>query len=201
MVDPMGWPAELRPDRYPGTVRREITVETNVDDGRLVFTAVLRDRWIDGAADQESRREEEIHGYEVRLVAEPPDLTVVSVHVRPRFLPFPECPAAAGAAQRLVGLRLTRGFRPAATEILGGVEGCTHLLTLVLNIWNHQVVSQYMLTRVDGGTEAGGPMDFEQVVNVCSGWREGGLGIRLARAGRPFPPHVDYGTAERPPTT
>ncbi len=32
------------------------------------------------------------------------------------------------------------------------------------------------------------------MVDVCSGWREGGLGIRLARAGRPFPkPHVDYG--------
>jgi hypothetical protein len=191
MVDRMGWPTELLSERYPGTVRREITVEAKVADANLVFDAVLRDRWVDDAGG-----DEQIHGYEVRLEAEPPDLTVLSVHVRPRFLPFPECPLAAVAAQRLVGLRLTKGFRRAATEILGGVEGCTHLLTLVLNIWNHQVVSQYMLTRVEGGTDPDGPMDFEQSVNVCSGWREGGLGIRLARAGRPFPkPHVDYGAA------
>jgi hypothetical protein len=189
MVDRMGWPTELLPDRYPGTVRREITVEAKVLDGKLVFDAVLRDRWIDDAT-----ADEEIHGYEVRLEAEPPDLTVTAVLVRPRFLPFPECPLAAAAAQRLVGLSLARGFRRAATEVLGGVEGCTHLLTLVLNIWNHQVVSQYILTRVEGGTDPDGPMNFEQSVNVCSGWREGGLGIRLARTGRPFPkPHVDYG--------
>jgi len=191
----MGWPTELLPDRYPGTVRREITVEAQAVDGRLVFTGVLRDRWRDDAGG-----EEEIHGYEVRLEAEPPDLSVVAVQVRPRFLPFPECPLSAIAAQRLVGLRLTRGFRPAATEILGGVEGCTHLLTLMLSIWSHQVVSQYLLTRVENGTGPDGPMDFERIVNACSGWREGGLGIRLARAGQPFPtPHVDYGTEEPPP--
>jgi hypothetical protein len=187
----MGWPSELPPERYPGVVRREITVEARAEGGVLVFTAVLRDRWVDDGGGQE-----EIHGYEVRLEAEPPDLTVRAVDVRPRFLPFPECPLAATAAQRLVGLRLTKGFRRAATEVLGGVEGCTHLLTLVLNIWNHQIVSQYMLTRPEAGSEPVGAMDFEQMVNVCSGWREGGLGIRLARAGRPFPVHVDYGAAE-----
>src|SRR5688572_14843193 len=101
----MTWPADLTPDRFPGTIRREMTVEAAAnDDARLVFTAVLRDRWKDGD------NEEEIHGYEVRLVAEPPDLTVVSVDVQPRFLPFPDCPAAALAARGLVGLRLTKGF-------------------------------------------------------------------------------------------
>jgi hypothetical protein len=190
MVDRMPWPTELLPEKYPGTVRRELTVEVGADSGHLVFTAVLRDRW---RADDGSGAEEEIHGYEVRLIAEPPDLTVVAVAVRPRFLPFPECPAAALTAQRLVGLRLTRGFRAGAREILGGVEGCTHLLTLVLAIWNHQVVAQYMLTRVDDGSHAEGTPDFEQVADVCSGWREGGRALQLVRSGRPFPPHVDYG--------
>jgi Protein of unknown function (DUF2889) len=184
----MAWPTELNPLRYPGRVRREITVEAEAEDGRLVFRAVLRDRWRDDAEGVE-----EIHGYEVRLVAEPPDLTVVAVDVQPRFLPFPDCPAAALAARQLIGLRLTKGFRAGATAALGGVEGCTHLLTLVLAIWNHQVVSSYLLTRVDDGSHPEGTPDFEQIVNACSGWREGGVGITLARKGEPFPPHVDYG--------
>ena len=41
----MAWPLELAPDRYPGTIRREISVESRAVDGHLVFTAVLRDRW------------------------------------------------------------------------------------------------------------------------------------------------------------
>jgi Protein of unknown function (DUF2889) len=188
MVDGMSWPTELDSERYPGTVRREISVEATVEDGCLVFTAVLRDRWLgeDGA-------EEEIHGYEVRLRAEPPDLTVRSVDVRPRHLPFPECPAAALAAQRLVGLRLTKGFRAGATEALGGVEGCTHLLTLVLAIWNQQVVTQYMLTRTDDGSHPEDMPDFERIVGACSGWREGGAAIRLVRDRQPLPRSVDYG--------
>lgn len=186
----MAWPMELVPDRYPGTIRREMTVEAVADGGRLVFTAVLRDRWYDGAG-----AEEEIHGYEVRLVTEPPDLTVVEVEVRPRHLPFPECPLAALAAQRLVGLRLTKGFRAGALAALGGVEGCTHLLTLVLAASNHQVVTQYLLTRIDDGSHPEGTPDFERIADTCSGWQEGGIALRLVREGRPFPPHIDYGEA------
>ena len=55
----MSWPTDLTPDRYPGTIRREITVESTAQDGgRLLFTAVLRDRWKDDLGN-----EEEIHGY------------------------------------------------------------------------------------------------------------------------------------------
>lgn len=184
----MSWPTDLSSDRYPGTIRREITVESSARDGRLLFTAVLRDRWYD-----EAENEEEIHGYEVRLLVEPPDLTVISIEVQPRFLPFPDCPAAALAARRLVGARLTKGFRVAATAALGNVEGCTHLLTLVLAIWNHQVVTKYMLTRTDDGSHPEGQPDFGQIADTCSGWREGGVGLRMLRNNEQFPRSVDYG--------
>ncbi len=193
IVDRMNWPMDLVPERFPGRIRREISVEAAAEDGCLVFTAVLRDRWRDDAGG-----EEEIHGYEVRLVTEPPDLTVVAIDVRPRFLPFSDCPAAALAASQLVGLRLTEGFRRAATAVLGGVEGCTHLLTLVLAIWNHQVVTKYLLTRTDDGDHPEGMPDFEGIVDACSGWREGGAGINLVRAGKSFPRPVDYGGSGLP---
>jgi hypothetical protein len=171
-TDELTWPTDLTPDRYPGTIRREIIVESTVQDGgRLLFTAVLCDRWRD-----EAGNEEEIHGYDVQ----------------PRFLPFPDCPAAAAAAQRLVGTRLTKGFRPAATAALGSVEGCTHLLTLVLAIWNQQVVTTYMVTRVDAGNSER-TMLSDQIAGTCSGWREGGVGLRLLRNQQPFPRSVDYG--------
>ena len=186
----MSWPTDLTPDRYPGTIRREMTVEASAsENGRLVFNAVLRDRWHDDGGNNE----EEIHGYEVRMETEPPDLTIVSIDVRPRFLPFPDCPAAALAGQRLVGQRLTEGFRQAATAALGRVEGCTHLLTLVLAIWNHQVVTNYMLTRADEGRQPVGAFDFDHIADTCSGWRESGVALELVRRNKPFPPSADYG--------
>jgi len=186
------WPVDLTPDRFPGTIRREMTVEsTATEDGRLAFTAVLRDRWYDDG------NVEEIHGYEVRMVTQPPDLTVVSIDVQPRFLPFPDCPAAALAARQLLGQRLTRGFRQAATAALGGVEGCTHLLTLVLAIWNHQVVTKYTLTRTDDGSHPDGMPDFGGIANTCSGWREGGVGLDLVRRGQPLPRSVDWSDRDR----
>ena len=183
----MTWPTDLTPDRYPGTIRREISVEAAAtEDARLAFTGVLRDRWFDNEGN-----EEDIHGWEVRMVTEPPELTIISIDVQPRFLPFPECPSAALAAQRLVGQHLAQGFRAPATAALGGLEGCTHLLTLVLAIWNHQVVSNYMITRTDDGSHAGIPMDFERIANTCSGWREGGVALHLVRDNQPLGRPVD----------
>ncbi len=180
---PLTWPAELSSEDYPGTVRREITIESTVVDGRFLFTGRLRDRWYDEA----TGAGEDIHQYDVRLVAEPPDLTVVSVDVTPGALPFPECPAAAETAERLVGLRLSRGFRDGAIAALGGVEGCSHLLTLVLAIWNEQVVTNYLMSRSGAAASDENLARREGMVNVCSGWREGGLGIRLTRDGQPLP--------------
>jgi hypothetical protein len=130
---------------------------------------------------------EEIHSYTVRLEAEPPDLTVVRVDVQPGFLPFPACPAAAEAAGRLVGLRLTDGFRRAATEALGGTDGCTHLLNLVLAMANQLVVANYLRSRIDSEISPATRQRRESMVDACCGWQEGGLGITLARAGRPVP--------------
>ena len=183
------WPDEVSGERFPGTVRREISVEVTIVDGRFVFDGVLRDRWFD-----EDGNTEEIHGYEVRVEAVPPDLEIVAVTARPRFLPFPECPLAAPVAQQLVGLKLIRRFRASATAILGGIEGCTHLLTLVLAIGDHQVVANYLRARTDDGSHSEGSLPFEAIIDVCSGWREGGTALRVSRANQPLPsPHVDYG--------
>ncbi|HVW32884.1 MAG TPA: DUF2889 domain-containing protein [Acidimicrobiia bacterium] len=188
----MRWPEDLSGDRFPGTVRREISVEATIVDGRFVFDAVLRDRWFDDRGNTE-----EIHGYELRIEAVPPALEVVALSARPRFLPFPECPLAAPVAQRLVGLELTRGFRADAKAVLGGIEGCTHLLSLVLAVADHQVVANYMRARVDDGSHPPGSLDFESVSDVCAGWREGGTALRTSRANQPHPrPHVDYGDRE-----
>lgn len=176
----MSWPDHVSPERYPGAVRRRIDVEAIVAQGCVVYIATLRDCFVDDAAGAI----DEIHGYELRLEAEPPDLTVVAVSVTPGFLPFPECPAATEATRGLIGLRLTGGFRKGAVECLGGSEGCTHLLTLALAIGDQAVVSRVLFRRVDRKPAPGDP---ERLVGVCAGWRDGGAAVRLMRAGQLMP--------------
>jgi hypothetical protein len=45
--------------------------------------------------------------------------------------PFAPCPSITPNFQRLVGLRIRPGFNQKVKELLGGVEGCTHLVELV----------------------------------------------------------------------
>jgi hypothetical protein len=45
--------------------------------------------------------------------------------------PFPICPAIAPNFQRLRGLSITKGFIGRVRDLLGGVEGCTHLVEMM----------------------------------------------------------------------
>lgn len=45
--------------------------------------------------------------------------------------PFPVCPAITPNFQRLLGLSIRAGFLSKLRELLGGVEGCTHLVELM----------------------------------------------------------------------
>jgi hypothetical protein len=45
--------------------------------------------------------------------------------------PFAVCPAITPNFQRLVGLRIKSGWTQKVKELLGGVEGCTHLVELL----------------------------------------------------------------------
>jgi hypothetical protein len=45
--------------------------------------------------------------------------------------PYSVCPGVAPNYQRLVGLNIGRGYLKAAMQLLGGVQGCTHLRELL----------------------------------------------------------------------
>ena len=178
----ISWPADVTAERYPGRVRREIAVETEIVDSRIVYSASLRDRW-ENAATGEA---EDIHGWDLRLETLPPDLTIVAAEAIPAALPFPECPDAALAARQLVGAKLTSGFREVAAAAFKGVTGCTHLLTLATAIWSQQVVSIYLYGREEDPTSRDST-STPRAVDVCSGWRSGGTAVKLVRAQVPFP--------------
>ncbi|VWD32162.1 hypothetical protein BLA18110_06225 [Burkholderia lata] len=89
--------------------------------------------------------------------------------------PFAYCPGANDPTQLLVGKSLTRGFRRAVDDTLGGVRSCTHLRDLILSmattayqtIFSYQ--SQFMPDQVDT-TFGNDTLPF--FINRCRTWAE-----------------------------
>ena len=76
---------------------------------------------------------EAIHDLQIRLTLDNTFL-VHAVAVAMNHVPHDGCPQAQAPMQRLVGARLTRGWRRTIEEQLGGVQGCTHLRELLFNM-------------------------------------------------------------------
>ena len=58
-------------------------------------------------------------------------LLILAVEAVTDHSPYPMCPDITPNFQRIVGLRIGRGFRREVAQRVGGTEGCTHLQELL----------------------------------------------------------------------
>jgi len=73
---------------------------------------------------------EPIHDMWIRLTVDR-DLTVRNVEAVTDAGPYAICPAITPAFARLEGTRVGKGWHRKVVELLGGVMGCTHLVSLL----------------------------------------------------------------------
>ncbi len=73
---------------------------------------------------------EPVHEMWLRLTVDD-DLMIHEVEAVTDWGPFSICPAVTERFKLLKGLRIGRGWRRQVKELLGGVNGCTHLVELV----------------------------------------------------------------------
>ena len=71
-----------------------------------------------------------VHDMWLRLTLDD-DLVVRAVEAVTDASPYQLCPNITPNYQRLIGLSIRPGFMPKARELLGGIQGCTHLLELL----------------------------------------------------------------------
>lgn len=84
----------------------------------------------DNAHRGEVRAGEPVHEMWIRLSIDD-SMMIHAVEAVTDWGPYGICPDITPNFQRLVGLRIGRGFRRAVLERLGGVNGCTHLVELL----------------------------------------------------------------------
>lgn len=71
-----------------------------------------------------------IHEMWIRLTVDL-DLNVIDVEARTVFSPHAMCPDITPNFERLKGLSIHRGWTRKTRELLGGTQGCTHLVELL----------------------------------------------------------------------
>lgn len=77
--------------------------------------------------------DEPIHDMQIRLTVDT-RFVVRDVAVAMNHIPHDDCPKAQPPMQKLIGCRLSRGWRRAVNEHLGGIQGCAHLRELLFNM-------------------------------------------------------------------
>lgn len=97
-----------------------------------------------------------IHNMVLRLTVDE-DLVVREAEATMMDTPYEICPQVAPNFARLVGLKIGKGWRKRVRELLGGIEGCTHLVELLVPLATtaFQSIRPYQRYRLKQSLEAG----------------------------------------------
>jgi hypothetical protein len=103
-------------------------------------------------------------------------LTIEAVDVAMDSTPHTVCPAITPNFQRLVGLSIAKGFLKAASERLGGTDGCTHLRELLQQLGTVAFQTMFSVRTNKTATEpATKPRQIPaQLLNTCHAYAANG---------------------------
>lgn len=119
----------MQPPSGLGMVRRRRIDLVRTDEGFAV-TAGFRDHSWDPDGTEAIVHEYELEAMLIAGAGGPGGVVLASVAARPRVVPYPDCPSAAGKVDRLVGLPVAE-LRTRVLDELRGVDSCTHLNDMI----------------------------------------------------------------------
>lgn len=105
------------------------------------FHVSLEDRTEDGAGG------EVIHSLAIDGTLSLPDLVIRSAEPTAIQHPYHECSASLDPVRKLVGIAIGPGYRTRVQQIMGGTKGCTHFLTLALDLAASHTLTLFLRMR------------------------------------------------------
>jgi hypothetical protein len=107
------------------------------------------------------------------------DYVIQDVRASTQQAPWPLCGGTDAAYRRLVGLRIGPGFSQKVRELLGGVQGCTHVTELVMQAANTYMQASWpdRIARqmaVDHDPRRWPDKSTLTFINHCHAWRQDG---------------------------
>jgi hypothetical protein len=107
------------------------------------------------------------------------DYTIRDVRASTLVAPWPMCGGTDEGYRKLIGLRIGPGFSQQVKQLLGGVQGCTHVTELVAQAantymqasWPDRIARQIAISADARGWPDKSTLGF---VNHCHAWRQDG---------------------------
>lgn len=137
----------MNTDRIAERVKR-LRIEP-IDDHSVSFYLALQDTARSSAGD------EVIHELSITGTLSLPDLVIKSIEPHAHHQPFPGCAQSVAPVRSLVGIRIGPGFRGHVLQALGRTKGCTHFLTLMLDLGASHTLSLFLQMRSQMPFESG----------------------------------------------
>ena len=119
-----------------------------------------------------------IHDMWLRLTVDD-KLLIRAVEAVTDASPYQVCPAITPNYQRLVGLSIRPGFQPKVRALLGGTEGCTHLVELLWPIATtcFQTIFPYR-HRHERPRDSAVPLKRPPLIDTCHAYAADGEVVR-----------------------
>ena len=92
---------------------------------------------------------EVIHSLAIDGTISLPDLTIRSIEPHSYHQPYRECEASLEPVRKLVGLTISPGFRTRVQSLIGGTAGCTHFLSLALDLATVHTLALFLRIRAE----------------------------------------------------
>ena len=163
---------------------RKIDIHTYpLEDDRVIVEGWLRDERTTAGQTRDGRPRPPgvVHLMCVRLLLGGKPLTVLDAEAEMPTTPNPLCPTVADTVKKIIGLPILAGFSDQVRKKLYGVEGCSHLMHLILAMAPAGLHGYWAAQNRKPGPA---PRSFEEIphkeylINSCRLWREGGPLIR-----------------------
>jgi len=163
---------------------RSLRIETfAVDDDHVIVEGVLEDtRHLPSySLARKERPPAQIHGMVVRLMIGGMPARIVDAEAEMPEVPVEGCREAASSVKKLVGMSIVYGFSKEVKDRLDGVEGCSHLTSLILTMGSAAVQGMAAHRgRKPPAPEMGAGM-LAYLKDTCCTWREDGPTYRRVR--------------------
>jgi hypothetical protein len=170
---------------------RTITMATYpAGEGRVVVEGRLVDRRLSDyfLITGEKREAGDIHHMVIRLLVSTGDLSIEDIEVELVSVPREECAAVRDSLAVIKGERIVRGYSDRMKELLGGVKGCTHLVTLLIAMGPaalQGIFSSRAQKPMDLASMVADPVRvkffMDTLINTCHVWREDGPALKRLR--------------------
>ena len=154
---------------------RAISIRTSdLGDHTILVEGDLIDHRYRSRQNEALEEPELVHHMVIRLKVKGPGMLIEQAEATMPHYPREGCPVVLPWIRNLEGLRITAGFSMKVKRVIGNIQGCAHLTSLVIAMGPSAVQGYWAAYGV--GRERMSPREqaIKNVINSCYLWREGG---------------------------